>query len=473
MSPFLKLNLKISLWLLITTFLSFINPAQGILSSNWSVALWSKLPRNDSNLILAYDSFNNIIWCLGGVEYSQQLISFDVNQWNSSHAFTDHGINMLSHNVYGTNTYTQSDNIVYIINLRTYTDGCDLYSWPCMSFAFSIFNLSSQSFTYNWKNISIPIDIQGASSVYACLCNTKDYLIISGGYQGVDISHEPPNYPALYNIVQIYNISGQFWLSNVPNMITARVHHGCIVHNNYLYAIGGSNTEGFSFNSVEKLYVSDMHQISDYAWNQIGTLSSAKDAISVVADRHLIYVLGGINDERENYAIVKQIDIINTMTDLITSYDHDQLAYPLRYGSSIVVNNRIYMFGGQHRSRSTNLWQYFKIPEPTRNPTVNPTNIPTQTPTNIPTAKPSFTPSITPTINPSVNPSISPTSSPTRNPTKEPSYNPSEYPTKNPSIIPTSEPTQTPTVIPSSAPTYPPTLYPTYPPTQMPTMSPT
>eukprot|EP01083_Nonionella_stella_P090231 252075_1 len=133
-----------------------------------------------------------------------------------------------------------------------------------------------------------------------------------------------------------------------------------------------------------------------------------------------IYVIGGaegpyIVSERSDY-----IDIIDKYGDIVLS-EVVRLHEPIQSTSSILVQDRLYIFGGYIEGQTVDYWQYYDLnPLPTRSPT-------------LPTEYPS--------MNPSVPPSETPTNYPTNDPTFDPTHNPTDVPTSAPTVTPTMQPT--------------------------------
>eukprot|EP01084_Bolivina_argentea_P223067 377486_1 len=323
-----------------------------LLLDNWYEGAYS-MPRPSSSQAIGYDSSNELIWLLGeglyqGI-YSRQLMSFDVNQWTSSNAFVYYGENVLSDDVWGVGDfYTQINDVLYMIN----TDGT----------AFSTFVLSTQEFSSPWNNIAFPISMNLGS-----LTHIYDYLIVSGGY----------NAPSSLSEVQIFNISSNSWLVNVPSMIRGRAQHTSVVHSNYLYMIGGYNMIERALIYIEKLYVGDMNNIQNENFFEIAGLQLSTDKYSLRAVCHgsNIFVIGGyirvISTSGQQF-----VDIIDTATDTVTS--DSILNTKVGKPAVIIVNERLYVFGGGNFDSgqpTISTWQYSTVP--TDNPTMHPTQSPT------------------------------------------------------------------------------------------------
>ena len=131
-------------------------------------------------------------------------------------------------------------------------------------------------------------------------------------------------------------------------MVTKRSWHSCIVDTNtkYLYQFGGYNSS--LLDSIEKLYVGDMDNIDQQNSIQISAkLSTPKGYSRAVIYGYYIYIIGGfpINDLK--------IDIINSLTDTIKSFDGFQID-PSGV-APVIANNYIFVFGDSES------WQYYNM----------------------------------------------------------------------------------------------------------------
>jgi hypothetical protein len=189
----------------------------------------------------------------------------------------------------------------------------------------SKFNLTTGQYEKDW----IVLPIYAADT--ACLTHKDNYLIISGGKQISD--------------VQIYNIDTSSWLSDVANMKSERVYHSCIVApNNYLYLIGGH-------------YLNNIQVVEESFGD---TLSDTLLGSTVEMYGNDIYILGGMTNQFSNPT--NKVHVIDTTTDSISIHD-ESLSYNVSDGASIMVNDNIYLFGGQNAAyNAMDTWQIFDTP---------------------------------------------------------------------------------------------------------------
>eukprot|EP01084_Bolivina_argentea_P108217 193399_1 len=417
----------------------------------WSTST-TPLPRADIRMAPAYSKRTNLIWLIGGWYYKKQLVSFDPIQiiLNSPSPYINNSQNTLPQQTYVTTQgRTQIEDILYMIHQ---TDGNK----------FSIFNLSSESITYNYNSISFP-----QKAVDSCLAHIDNYLIITGGQDSG--SNELPD-------VQIYDLTSKSWITSANDMTSARRYHTCVVNPNtkFLYVIGGTGSGGLLdvLNSVSKLYVGDMININLYNWTNLqNTLREPKLSLSAVFYNDDIFVIGGYAATAPNSGSYYSSDYVERISSNdIISPDTD-LPEAVAYQTCIVVNNTLFVLGGRDSTSSqTNLIQY-SILDQTGAPSDNPTT--TNPTTSTPTTSTPTTTNPTTTNPTTTNPTTSSptTSNPTTsNPT---SKHPTPAPTAQPTPAPTSVPTPAPTAIPTPAPTTFPTKYPTTFPSKYPTAFPT
>eukprot|EP01084_Bolivina_argentea_P237713 399423_1 len=327
----------------------------------------SKLPRSSNRMAVGYDYYTDTIRLLGG-EFTRkkQLLSFKDN------TFIDHGEYNLSHNIYGSSQYfRQIDNNLWMIDES--------------GNHFNKFNLHTLQLEYNYNSITIPSNVQGSSCLTSIsIQNNDNYLIVVGG-------SIPGSVPL--SLVQIFNMTGNVWLSNVPNMQQPRMQHACSTHGDLLYAIGGIISHPVRTNSIEILNISELHDIQSEQWSFIDNLLEPMNNNFALVYKNDIIVIGGDTVQGNH---VDQINVIDTLTNTVTAGGY--LSHQIDTISSILIFPYIYIFGGTDNAQVFDTWQYHILPS--KSPSQIPTNIPSNYPTYI-------------TNNPSVYPtSNEPTSSP-------------------------------------------------------------
>eukprot|EP01083_Nonionella_stella_P176169 615720_1 len=351
------------------------------------------MPLRNDMMAIGYDDTNDTIWLLGGSEASKQLLAFDIHTQTFIQNQTG-----LSHGFSGDHYFTQIGHILWMIG------GFDAAQ------TFSIFNVITAQFSYDYNHIAIPVRTREPG----CLASTIDdnhnsYLFAVGGKNA--------SYKALY-LTQIYNISSNSWLENVPSMQTNRASFSCIVQNNKLFSIGGwTSTAPYYLDSIEVLDVSTTNLYNNFMikWQYIDSLNAPREHTNAVGYMDKVLVIGG-GPSGNGGGSSDAIHVINTVSDTVTYYD-ESLVTGVYDSAPVVVDGTLFVFGGYRYGISiTNNWQYTLLP--TQNPTVqttNPTSVtpsPTTATTN-PTSQTSNPTSVT----------TSPTS-PTQTPTGYPTLNP-------------------------------------------------
>eukprot|EP01083_Nonionella_stella_P231236 816694_1 len=185
-------------------------------------------------MAVGYDADNQTILLFGGLDsiLQKQFIKFSLIQ----STFIDEGIAYLSQPTYSyAQYYTQLDNHLWMLRGAQFID----------------FDINT--YTAYYPDITVPIDIRRAG----CLTSSQNHLIVVGG--GDRHSHES----YYFNTTQIYSITNAQWLQNMPTMTRRRSGASCIVVNEKLYAIGGTNQ--YKTDTVEKLNVIN---INDATWIQ-------------------------------------------------------------------------------------------------------------------------------------------------------------------------------------------------------------
>eukprot|EP01084_Bolivina_argentea_P296148 510000_1 len=383
-------------------------------------------------MVVGYDSTANTIWLFGG-RYSRSLIEFNVTEWNSTdpNPFQWIGSEVLPISIPGS-TAAQHKSYIYIIS----------------NYHIHRVHLATQKFFVNWQD----------APIYGCVAAINDYLFLSGG-----------------TTLHIFNISSNLWLSksNIPPLTVPRKGHCCVAveNNKHLYLITGNNGT-HQLTTVDVLYIGDIDTIDQYQFTLMANTLDVPSFACAMGYRAVvyinnIYVMGG------HY--FSHVYIIDTTANTI------QLKGSFGCGTQsslavVMVDNRIYEFGGVSPLGYTRCWSFCDLPtpEPTNSPSNDPSTMPTDLtiePTQIPSISPTRFPSEGPTTQPSLSPSSSPSATPTNSPILAPTNSPSQNPTYSPTISPswtTLSPSQVPSSPPSAAPTFAPS-YPTFNPTTEPT----
>eukprot|EP01084_Bolivina_argentea_P291736 501423_1 len=266
----------------------------------------STLPRAGAQMAVSY--FDNKIYLIGGAVNPKQLMIFDV----FDHQITvDQGINAISHNIDGrAQYYTQVNEILYMIRDNV----------------IATYNMKTKVFNPTLISMTISQDSPG----FACLASTEEYLFIVGGYNGAYIS-----------AVQALEISSTTWVPGISNMLFARDDAACIVHpvTDELFVISGIDGTIYPI-GIEKLFVGN--NIQSQIWQFVNHVYAVYRRARAVAYKNYILLIGG---SFETINVIGQfISVIDIFTGAVTIGGHlnTNIANP----GAIIVNNDIYLFGG-------------------------------------------------------------------------------------------------------------------------------
>eukprot|EP01083_Nonionella_stella_P289626 985621_1 len=302
-------------------------------------------------------------------------------------------------------------------------------------------------------------------SIFGCLTGNQSHLFMVGGRTCDDT-----NEYCYDEYLQIYDIDDNSWTAEAINISPIQgngwAEQYCHMTGNDLYVFGGYNgvtsIDGiFKYNALDK-------------WSVLSsTLPTATKYGTTVFKDPYIYLVGG--------QALNTILEFDTNTETITNTYLMQET--LREMSAEIVNDKVYIFGGQDLTISKNveLCDILKAPPSqhlSTTPSKHPSHIPSKDPSHIPSGTPSKHPSHIPSKDPSHIPSGTPSKHPSHIPSKDPSHIPSGTPSKHPSHIPSKDPSHIPSGEPSGTPVRHPTnnpfgtttltLFPSYLPTNNP-----
>ena len=278
------------------------------------------LPKPICSAAIGYNHTNNLIWLIGGWNLEgRSLISFNLSIWNNTNAFLDYGYSLSYPVTSNSQSYVQTEAVVFVVEYP----GNKLLAYDMLTENVTLVNTNPSS-------VEIAID--------ACLALIEDWIIY------VYLNH-----------TYILTMSNQSWkLSGNPIMSERRRGHACIVEpdGGYLYVIGGFVLETGLMDSILKLYVKDITNIQEYSFTTLtNTLSRRTSNMAAALYKTDIYVAGGLWRD--------QIDVIDTKTDSVMLWG--RLCEELPYASTIVVGDRLYIFGGGNSLDASGHWQYFDL----------------------------------------------------------------------------------------------------------------
>eukprot|EP01083_Nonionella_stella_P195637 720516_1 len=198
----------------------------------------------------------------------------------------------------------------------------------------------------------------------ACLTSNDKILFVLGGFYS----------ETSLRTVGILNISENTWMYSY--MQTSRHYHSCVVDpvRNELWAIGGVNKKN-SYNSV---YLKSVERISienvtHNSWEYTQDLMQQVHYTTAVLYRNVILIVGGSSAADRLYS--NKVQVIDCVSGNVTLGGY--LNYAVYGAATILVDNRLFMFGGAANSgEGFQKWQYLDLPTqiPTASPSYNASN---------------------------------------------------------------------------------------------------
>eukprot|EP01083_Nonionella_stella_P124598 376356_1 len=324
---------------------------------------------------------NDTIWLIGGRDFPTQLTQYKVR----TQTMTNFGDNALTASIKGYGQYwTQQNHMVYIIDQSTGNSLCT-------------YNMITNQFQTNWKSITFNTNVGDDG----CLASDAQYLYVTGGEDGNALG---------LKTLQMLSLSTHQWTTSPPNMNVGRKYHACIVHNTYLWAMGGT---GCTYNcpnaltSIERIVVTD---IMNNKWNIVSNLPVPLYSLRVIDWYDTLYVLGGYSLINNMMGKVDSVYLIDVDSGDVSLSPYS-LPSECAWVSPVIHDSILYIFGGNY-----NAWAYYSLPQYTSQPTDTPTYAPSKTtlfpsyvPTDIPIKSTIYGP-INTTLEEATNHTISSTS---------------------------------------------------------------
>jgi hypothetical protein len=179
----------------------------------------------------------------------------------------------------------------------------------------------------------------------------NDYLYVLGGYDGSN----------LLNDVQYAKINADGtvgpWNSTTP-LITGRNNHSSIVYNGYLYVLGGNDGTN-TLNDVQYAKINADGTVGP--WNTTTPFTTARKEHTSVVHNGYVYVLGG--DDVSNFLNDVQYAKINADGTVGPWNSTTPLATVRTGHTSVVYNGYLYVLGGIDDANILNDVQYAKLNE--------------------------------------------------------------------------------------------------------------
>eukprot|EP01084_Bolivina_argentea_P170733 295856_1 len=335
---------------------------------------------------LAFSTINGtVMYLFGGYDGSASSGTTAVYKWNSN--IENSNFTLLSttapmaFTVGGKSTTTINNRYIYIMGITKTNAYPKNYVW--------VFDTVLESF--DSTSVTLPTGVLHTCSVTND-DNSKIYVL------GGQTDHSPG---IITDIVQVYNVNGNYW-SNVQNMPIVAHAHGCVYFNESIYSFGANTQDTVGGTTYATKYILYYDVVSD-SWQQL------TEQLSVIYSRTTAMLL-----ESYNLIIVLSntggiCDIFNPTNNQIIG--NTTFVYTRLYGAFGWINNELYAMVGtlypwtpqaEWRKSSEKL-----VTTPTDVPTtVNPT-------TSVPTTQASTTSIPTTTAPTATNTSLPTTWNPT------------------------------------------------------------
>eukprot|EP01084_Bolivina_argentea_P011052 20651_1 len=332
-------------------------------------------PHEHSTLFIGYQPSSDRIWLVGGS--TELVMSYNIGAQN----WTDHGTFSTSLTIGTVNaqSYAQwGDNSLVFVN-----------AGRLRQFSFNTIALTS----FN-KQLPYNREAPCVAAIY------NNWIFATGGIV-VSTDIETKNQES--DLFQIWNNNAVSW-SQGPTMKSGRTKHACAIHNNYLYVFGGSyytSYNAYDRTTSERIYLGNLPNLGSWSDDIDYIPDSNVYFQKAVVDNlyNQIYLIGGRDWCCSGGTASRGVQIYDVETNTM---ELDNGAGRLNTGRSspsvILINNRIYVFGGSNDAGSGSYatWEYSNILtfaptgvtiSPTPAPTLNPTPSPTPSPTPAPTKK--------------------------------------------------------------------------------------
>eukprot|EP01083_Nonionella_stella_P206898 752123_1 len=272
----------------------------------------STLPVKAAGMQLGYTADPNIVYLFGGMngQYMNDPLS-------SIYTYNVNGDKYTLSNTSTPTTvfYTLSNNIVSVNDI-IYFVGTPMPWPPHYAYAFDVT-------TETWAELSNP----SHPAFYGCLTGNDTHLFFIGG---VDNASTP------LKGIQAYNIVSNSWSYDSANDLPmGGWQHGyCAMVNDDIYIFGG---EG------QLHYLDTIYKWNGILWNNIGAVLPQAMVYGIaVAHMDYIYIIGGMDSEFNSNNDIYEFD---TTQDIITNTY--QMQWYLDSPAAGIIHNKLYIFGGR------------------------------------------------------------------------------------------------------------------------------
>ncbi len=197
--------------------------------------------------------------------------------------------------------------------------GCANNSWPRH---FYMFEPTTNTWT---RKADVPVAMQNLA---LAAVGGKIYAIGGDPIRNTNYVYTPET--------NIWNV-----LSPMP---TGRQHIDCGIYENKIYVIGGLDT----WIDPDSGIISKKNEAYDIAtntWSEKSEIPSLRNNPAIIIVDSLIYVIGGGGSETNIWTNIATVECYNVKTD--TWEQKNDLPYPVFKPAAVVLNNQIFVLGGQ------------------------------------------------------------------------------------------------------------------------------
>ncbi|MCW4015351.1 MAG: hypothetical protein NWF06_03195 [Candidatus Bathyarchaeota archaeon] len=139
------------------------------------------------------------------------------------------------------------------------------------------------------------------------------------------------------------DIVNNSWISKAP-MQQPRSGLGVVAVNNKIYAIGGTNQEGFSA-------ITEEYNVATNTWTFKSSMPTARSAFGIAVYQNKIYCIGGYTD---GFSATGVTEVYDPATD--TWETKSPMSNPRLNMQANVVNDKIYLIGGNPNGTVTEVY---------------------------------------------------------------------------------------------------------------------
>eukprot|EP01084_Bolivina_argentea_P011053 20659_1 len=287
-------------------------------------------PHEHSTLFIGYQPSSDRIWLVGGS--TELVMSYNIGAQN----WTDHGTFSTSLTIGTVNaqSYAQwGDNSLVFVN-----------AGRLRQFSFNTIALTSTN-----KQLPYNREAPCVAAIY------NNWIFATGGNTDRSISS---------NSFQLWDDNALSWKQG-PYMKNSRAKHACAIHDNYLYVFGGVyyvSGNGYARTKSERIYLGNLPTLGSWSYNIDYKGGSNVYYQKAVVDNlyNQIYLIGGRDWCCSGGTASRGVQIYDVETNTM---ELDNGTGRLNIGRSspsvILINNRIYVFGGLNTAGSSYAtWEY-------------------------------------------------------------------------------------------------------------------